>query len=188
MMWVGGGRIGQKWGWSAGFFWRVMGRRCTTHIKDQTVIRNKARLVAKGYAQEEGIDFEESFAPVARLEVVRNFVAYAAHKSFLIYQMDVKTAFLNGPRKEEVYVAQPDGFVDPDHPKKDSSFDLTAFSDADHAGCIDTHKITSGEIQILGDKLVSWMSKKQNCTAMSSAEAEYVALSASRAQVIWMRT
>ncbi|GJZ73802.1 retrovirus-related pol polyprotein from transposon TNT 1-94, partial [Tanacetum coccineum] len=86
--------------------------------EDQTVIRNKARLVAKGYAQEEGIDFEESFAPVARLEAVRIFVAYAAHKSFPIYQMDVKTAFLNGPLKEEVYVAQPDGFVDPDHPEK----------------------------------------------------------------------
>ncbi|GJW03721.1 retrovirus-related pol polyprotein from transposon TNT 1-94 [Tanacetum coccineum] len=86
--------------------------------EDQTVIRNKARLVAKGYAQEEGIDFEESFAPVARLEAVRIFVAHAAHKSFPIYQMDVKTTFLNGPLKEEVYVAQPDRFVDPDHPDK----------------------------------------------------------------------
>ncbi|GJY75269.1 retrovirus-related pol polyprotein from transposon TNT 1-94 [Tanacetum coccineum] len=86
--------------------------------EDQTVIRNKARLVAKGYAQEEGIDFEESFAPVARLEAVWIFVAYAAHKSFPIYQMDVKKTFLNGPLKEEVYVAQPEGFVDPDHPEK----------------------------------------------------------------------
>nr|GEV78713.1 hypothetical protein [Tanacetum cinerariifolium] len=86
--------------------------------EDQTVIRNKARLVAKGYAQEKGIGFEESFAPVACLEVVRIFVAYVAHKSFPIYQMDVKTEFLNGPLKEEVYVAQLDGFVDPDHPKK----------------------------------------------------------------------
>ncbi|GJX03877.1 retrovirus-related pol polyprotein from transposon TNT 1-94 [Tanacetum coccineum] len=86
--------------------------------EDQTVIRNKARLVAKGYAQEEGVDFEESFAPVARLEAVWIFVAHAAHKSFPIYQMDVKTAFLNGPLKEEVYVAQPEGFVDPDHPEK----------------------------------------------------------------------
>ncbi|GJS81256.1 retrovirus-related pol polyprotein from transposon TNT 1-94 [Tanacetum coccineum] len=71
---------------------------------------------------------------------------------------------------------------------KDSGFELTAFSDADHAGCLDTRKSTSGGIQFLGDKLVSWMSKKQNCTAMSSAEAEYVALSASYAQVMWMRT
>nr|GFA23698.1 retrovirus-related Pol polyprotein from transposon TNT 1-94 [Tanacetum cinerariifolium] len=86
--------------------------------EDQTVIRNKAQLAAKGYAQEEGIDFEESFAPVACLEAVRIFITYAAHKSFLIFQMDVKTAFLNGLLKEEVYVAQPDGFVDPDHPEK----------------------------------------------------------------------
>nr|GEU83330.1 hypothetical protein [Tanacetum cinerariifolium] len=237
--------------------------------EDQTIIRNKARLVAKGYAYEEGIDFEESFAPVARLEVVQIFVAYAAHKSFPIYQMDVKTAFLNGPLKEKVYVAQPDGFVDPDHPEKvyrlrkalygfkqapkawydellkfltskgftkgqsigtpmatkpkldadlsgnpvdqtnyrskikslmyltssrpdivqaGFSFGLTAFSDADHAGCINSRKSTSRGIQFLGDKLVSWMSKKQNCTAMSSAEAEYVSLSASCAQVMWMRT
>ncbi|GJW40473.1 retrovirus-related pol polyprotein from transposon TNT 1-94 [Tanacetum coccineum] len=300
--------------------------------EDQTVIRNKAQLVAKGYAQEEGIDFNESFALVARLEAVRIFVAYAAHKSFPIYQMDVKTVFLNGPLKEEVYVAQPDGFVDPDHPEKvyrirkalyglkqaprawydellnflmskglqthqsprgifinqakyaleilkkhgmekcdivgtpmatkpkldadlsgklidqtdyrskigslmyltssrpeepdmecklcycaryqarptekhlkevkrifrylrgtinmglwypkDSGFKLTTFLDADHVGCIDTRKITSGGIQFLGDKLVSWMSKKQDYTPMTSAEAEYVTLSVSCAQVM----
>ncbi|GKB46175.1 retrovirus-related pol polyprotein from transposon TNT 1-94, partial [Tanacetum coccineum] len=336
--------------------------------------------MSKGYAQEEGIDFEESFAPVARLEAVRIFVAYAAHKSFPIYQMDMKMAFLNGPLKEEVYVGKLDGFVNPDHPEKvyhlrkalyglkqaprawydellnflmskgftkgtidptlftirygddillvqiyvndiifrstnpkfsklfeklmnsrfemslmgemkfflgiqihqylhgifinqakytleilkkhgmekcgcigtpmdtkpkldaglsglpvdqtkyhsmigslmyltssrldivqavcyyaryqarptekhlkevkrifrylrstiniglwypkDSGFELTAFSNADHAGCIDTRKSTSGGIQFLGDKLVSWMSKKQDCTAMSSSEAE----------------
>nr|GEV49158.1 Gag-Pol polyprotein [Tanacetum cinerariifolium] len=219
----------------------------------QTVIRNKARLVAKGYAQEEGIDFEESFAPVARLEAVWIFIAYAAHKSFLIYQRDVKTVFLNGPLKEEVYVAKPDGFVDPDHPEKvyrlrkalyglkqaprawydkllkfltskgftkglqihqslhgifinqakytleilhkhgmdkgqsigtpmatkpkldadlsrnpGSSFDLTDFSNADHARCIDSCKSISGGIQFL--------------------EVKYVVLSASCAQVMWMRT
>nr|GFB95771.1 retrovirus-related Pol polyprotein from transposon TNT 1-94 [Tanacetum cinerariifolium] len=86
--------------------------------EDQNVIRNKARLVAKGYAQEKGIDFEESFVPIARLEAVRIFIAYDAHKSFIIYQMDVKTAFLNCPLKEEVYVAQPDGFDDPDNQEK----------------------------------------------------------------------
>nr|GFB91914.1 hypothetical protein [Tanacetum cinerariifolium] len=74
--------------------------------------------VAKGYAQKEGVDFEESFAPVARLEAVRLFIAYAAHTSFTIYQMDVKTTFLYGPLKEEVYANQPDGFVDPYHPDK----------------------------------------------------------------------
>nr|GEV47147.1 hypothetical protein [Tanacetum cinerariifolium] len=217
----------------------------------QEVAESSSHINAKGYAKEEGIDFEKSFAPVARLEAVQIFIAYAVHKSFPIYQMDVKTAFLNGPLKKEVYVAQPDGFVDPDHPEKakyaleilhkhgmdkeqrietpmatkpkldadlsgnpvdqtdydskigslmyltssrpdivqaGSSFGLTAFLDADHARCIDTCKSTSRGIQFLGDKLVSWMSKKQGCTAISSAEAEYVALSASCAQVMWMRT
>ncbi|GKD67689.1 copia protein [Tanacetum coccineum] len=83
---------------------------------ENTVIHNKSRLIAKGYCQEEGIDFEESFAPVARLEVVRMFIAYAAHKNFTIYEMDVKIAFLNGPLKEEVYASQPNGFVDHDFP------------------------------------------------------------------------
>nr|GEZ47376.1 hypothetical protein [Tanacetum cinerariifolium] len=86
--------------------------------EENTVIRNKSRLVSKGYAQKEEVYFEESFAPVARLEAVRLFIAYAAHKSFIVYQMDVKTAFLYGPLKEEVYVNQPDGFVDPYHPDK----------------------------------------------------------------------
>nr|GEW30011.1 retrotransposon protein, putative, unclassified [Tanacetum cinerariifolium] len=321
--------------------------------EENTVIRNKSRLVARGYAQKEGLDFEESFTPVARLEAVRLFIAYAAHKSFTIYLMDVKTSFLYGPLKEEVYVNQPDGFVDPYHPDqvyrlkkalyglkqalrawydelsklllskglrlngsfatlkipfiwvsgirlihqsprgifinqvknaqeilvkhgmtscdgigtpmatkhldadlsgtpidqtkyrskvgalmyltasrpdimhatcycaryqaqptekhltavkrifrylkdtihmglwypKDTGFELTAFSDSDHAGCLDSRKSTSGGIQFLGgDKLVSWSSKKQDCTSMSSAEAEYVSLSACCAQVLWMRT
>nr|GFA08363.1 retrovirus-related Pol polyprotein from transposon TNT 1-94 [Tanacetum cinerariifolium] len=86
--------------------------------KENTVIQNKYRLVDKGYAQKEGVDFEESFAPVARLEAIRLFIAYAAHKSFTNYQMDVKTTFLYGPLKEEVYVNQPDGFVDPYHHDK----------------------------------------------------------------------
>nr|GFA07475.1 hypothetical protein [Tanacetum cinerariifolium] len=85
---------------------------------ENTVIRNKSRLVAKGYAQKEGVDFEESFAHVARLEAVRLFIAYAAHKSFTVCRMEVKTSFLYGPTKEEVYVNQPDGFVDPYHPDK----------------------------------------------------------------------
>nr|GEV71168.1 ribonuclease H-like domain-containing protein [Tanacetum cinerariifolium] len=214
--------------------------------EENTVIQNKSRLVAKGYAQKEGVDFEESFAPVARLEAVRLFIAYAAHKSFTIYQMDVKTAFLYGPLKEEVYVNQPGGFVDPYHSDKvyrlkkalyglkqaprawgdillvqiyaqptekhltavkrifrylkdtihmglwypkDTGFKLTAFSDSDHAGCLDLRKSTSDGIQFLGgDKLVSWSSKKQDCTSMSFAEAEYVSLSACCAQVLWMRT
>ncbi|GJR22831.1 retrovirus-related pol polyprotein from transposon TNT 1-94 [Tanacetum coccineum] len=154
--------------------------------EDNTVIQNKVRLVAKGYAQEEGIDFEESFAPVARLEEVWIFVAYVAHKSFPIYQMDVKTTFINGLLKEEVYVAHPDGshmYLTSSRPElvqagainmglwysKGFGFELTAFLDADHAGSLDTRKSSSGGIQFL-------------------AEAEYMALSASCAQVMWMRT
>nr|GFC04075.1 uncharacterized mitochondrial protein AtMg00810-like [Tanacetum cinerariifolium] len=168
---------------------------------------------AKGYAQKEGVDFEESFAPVARLEAVRLFIAYAAHKSFTVYQMDVKTAFQYGPLKEEVigtpmdtkhldadlsgtpidqmkyrskvralmyltasrpdimhatcycalYQAQPTEkhliavkwifryLKDTIHMRlwypKDTGFELTAFSDSDHAGCFDSRKSTSGGIQ-----------------------------------------
>nr|GFC01089.1 copia protein [Tanacetum cinerariifolium] len=88
--------------------------------KDESslVIRNKARLVAVGYSQQEGIDYDETFAPVARIEAIRLFLAYVAHKDFTVFQMDVKTTFLNGILKEKVYVAQPPGFVSrqyPDH-------------------------------------------------------------------------
>ncbi|GJW05082.1 retrovirus-related pol polyprotein from transposon TNT 1-94 [Tanacetum coccineum] len=187
------------------------------------VLKNKARLVAQGFRQEEGIDFEESFAPVARIESIRIFIANAAKKNMTIFQMDVKTAFLNGDLKEEVYVSQPEGFVDQDNPshvyklKKalyglkqapytpmveknkldkdlqgtpvdvtlyrgmigslDTGMSLTTYSDADHAGCLDTRRSTSGSAQFLGDKLVSWSSKKQKSNAISSTEAEYIALS-----------
>ncbi|KAL8126811.1 hypothetical protein AgCh_013925 [Apium graveolens] len=80
------------------------------------VTRNKARLVAKGYSQEEGIDYDETFAPVARLEAIRIFLAFAAHLNFKVYQMDVKSAFLNGELEEEIYVQQPPGFEDPEFP------------------------------------------------------------------------
>ncbi|GJX45511.1 retrovirus-related pol polyprotein from transposon TNT 1-94, partial [Tanacetum coccineum] len=360
------------------------------------ILKNKARLVARGYRQEEGIDFEESLAPVSRLEAIRIFLAFAAHMNMAIYQMDVKTAFLNGNLREEVYVSQPDGFVDPDNPNhvyklkkalyglkqaprawydmlssflisqdfskgsvdptlfirkegkelllvqvyvddiifaastpelcdlfakimcskfkmsmmgkilfflglqisqsprgifinqskyaleslkkygfdscdpvdtpmvekskldedkegkavdpshyrgmigtllyltasrpdlqfaicmcaryqarptekhlhavkrifrylrgtvngglwypKDSSIALTAFADADHAGCQDTRRSTSGSMQFLGDRLVSWSSKRQKSDAISSTEAEYIALSGCCAQVLWMRS
>nr|GEU74165.1 hypothetical protein [Tanacetum cinerariifolium] len=128
--------------------------------EDQTVIRNKARLVAKGYAQEEGIDFKESFASVARLEA------------------------------EEVYIAQLDGFVDPDYLEKVYQLRkaLYGLKQAPWAWYDELSKFLTSKGFTKGDKLVSWISKKQNCTAMSSAEAEYVALSTSCAQVMWMRT
>ncbi|GJW36721.1 retrovirus-related pol polyprotein from transposon TNT 1-94 [Tanacetum coccineum] len=86
------------------------------HDKENTVIQNKTRLVVRGYQHEEGIDFEESSTLVARMEAIRIFLAYAAHKSFIVFQMDVKTAFLHGTLKEDVYVCQLEGFIDADHP------------------------------------------------------------------------
>nr|GEY38808.1 retrovirus-related Pol polyprotein from transposon TNT 1-94 [Tanacetum cinerariifolium] len=130
-----------------------------------SMLRYKKVLSLSHTTLEEGIDFEESFAPVARLEAVWIFITYAAHKSFLIYHMDMKTAFLNGPLKEEVYVAQPDGFVDPDHPEK-------------------IHQSPCG-ILINQAKYTLEILRKHG---MDKAEAEYVALSASCAQVMWMRT
>nr|GFB00765.1 putative ribonuclease H-like domain-containing protein [Tanacetum cinerariifolium] len=82
------------------------------------VVRNKARLVAQGHTQEEGIDYEEVFAPVARIEAIRLFIAYASFMGFLVYQMYVKSAFLYGTIEEEVYVCQPPGFEDPENPDK----------------------------------------------------------------------
>ncbi|GJU32933.1 putative ribonuclease H-like domain-containing protein [Tanacetum coccineum] len=292
------------------------------------ILKNKARLVARGYRQEEGIDFEESFSPVARLDAIRIFLTYAAHMNMVVYQIDVKTAFLNGILREEVYVSQPDGFVDQDNlnhvyklkkalyglkqaPRawydllskfllsqefskgtvdptlfirrqgkdifrskyaleslkiygmessdpvdtpimekskldedtqgkavdpthyrgmigtlmyltasrpyltffvcmcaryqakptkkhlyavkrifkylrgtvnrglwypKYSSIALTAYADADHVGCQDTRRSTSGCMQLLGDRLVSWSSKRQKSVAISSTEAEYIAI------------
>ncbi|GKB04663.1 retrovirus-related pol polyprotein from transposon TNT 1-94 [Tanacetum coccineum] len=299
-----------------------------------------------------GIDFEESFAPMARLDAIRIFLDYVAHMNMIVYQMDVKTAFLNGILREEVYVSQPDGFVDQDNPNhvyklkkalyglkqaprawydllskfllsrefskgtmdptlfirrqgkdillisqsprgifinqskdaleslkkygmessdpvdtpmgekskldedtqgkavdptyyrgmvgtlmylttsrpdltfvvcmcaryqakptekhlhvekrifkylrgtvdrgfwypKDSSIALTAYADADHAGCQDTRRSTFGCMQLLGDRLVSWSSKRQKSVAISNTEAEYIALSGYCAQVLWMRS
>ncbi|GKF46038.1 putative ribonuclease H-like domain-containing protein [Tanacetum coccineum] len=82
------------------------------------VVKNKARLVTQGFRQEEGIDYDEVFAPVARIEAIRLFLAFASFMEFSVNQMDVKSAFLYGTIKEEVYVHQPPGFVDPTHPNK----------------------------------------------------------------------
>nr|GEW64277.1 retrovirus-related Pol polyprotein from transposon TNT 1-94 [Tanacetum cinerariifolium] len=215
------------------------------------MLKNKARLVAHGFRKEEGIDFEGSFAPVARIEAIRVFIANSAHKNKTIFQMDVKMALLNGELKEEVYVSQPEGFVDQDNPshvyklkkalyglkqapracrpnltyavclcaryqakpvKKhlnvvkrvfrylkgtinmglwysmDTVISLTAYADADHARCQDTRCNTSISAKFLGDKLVSWSSKKQKCTAISSREAEYITLSGCCAQIPWMHS
>src|SRR5581483_11955252 len=95
--------------------------------ENDLIIRNKARLVAKGYRQQEGIDYDETFAPVARLEATQIFLAYAAHKNMTVYHMDVKCAFLNGVLHEEVYVEQPEGFVDLRFPNHVYAFDKALY-------------------------------------------------------------
>jgi hypothetical protein len=97
----------------------VIGTKWVFHNKQYengVVTRNKARLVAQGFTQVEGLDFEETYAPVARLEAIRMLLAFASHNDFKLYQMDVKSAFLNGPIQELVYVEQPPGFEDPKFP------------------------------------------------------------------------
>ncbi|GKC41798.1 putative ribonuclease H-like domain-containing protein [Tanacetum coccineum] len=100
---------------------KAIGTKCVFRNKKderRIVVRIKARLVAQGYRQEEGIDYDKVFAPVARIEAIRLFLAYASFMDFTVYQMDVKSAFLYGTIEEEVYVSQPPGFVDPEFPDK----------------------------------------------------------------------
>nr|GEU85668.1 hypothetical protein [Tanacetum cinerariifolium] len=288
------------------------------------ILKNKARLVAHVYRQEEGIDFEESFSLVERLDAIRIFLTFVAHMNMIVYQMDVKMAFLNGILREEVYVSQPEGFVDKDNPNheyklkktlyglkqappawydllskflrsqefskgtvdpillirrqakifacdpvdtpmvekskldedtqgkavnpthyhgmvgsllyltaskpdltfvvcmcaryqakptkkhlhavkrifkylrgtvnrglwcpKDSFISLTAYADTDHAGCQDTRRSTSGSMQLLGERLISWSTKRQKNAAISSTKARHIELSGCCAQVLWMRS
>ncbi|GJY41452.1 retrovirus-related pol polyprotein from transposon TNT 1-94 [Tanacetum coccineum] len=153
---------------------------------ENMVIRNKSRLVAKGYRQEEGIDFEESFAPVARLKAGRIFMHYAVTR--LSNYQNGCANWISGMvhLKEEVlfvmrWICRSD-FPNHVYRLKEALFD------ADLARCNYDCKSTSGGIQFLGDKLISWSSKKQDCIAMSTAEAEYVSVFACCAQVIWIRT
>nr|GEZ12733.1 retrovirus-related Pol polyprotein from transposon TNT 1-94 [Tanacetum cinerariifolium] len=171
------------------------------HDEEQTGIQNKSRLVVRGYRQEEGIDFKESFAPVARMEAIRIFLAYAAHKSFSVFQMDVEIAFLHGSLKEDVYVCQPEGFIDADHPShvyklKKALYGLKQAPKAWLSQPRSTSRrlkrsfFIFGEplIRVFGEKLIIWSSKKQDCTALSTAKAEYVSLSACCTQVLWIQT
>ncbi|GJU87715.1 retrovirus-related pol polyprotein from transposon TNT 1-94 [Tanacetum coccineum] len=163
------------------------------------VLKNKARLVAQGFRQEEGIDFEESFASVARIEAIRIFVANAAHKNMMIYQMDdnpshvykLKKALYGLKQAPRAWYDMLSSFLISQHFSKGAvnltlfarqagndlllSAYVLAYADADHAGCQDTRRSTSGSTQFLDDKLVRWSSKKQKCTAISSIEAEYIA-------------
>nr|GEV55501.1 retrovirus-related Pol polyprotein from transposon TNT 1-94 [Tanacetum cinerariifolium]GEV56445.1 retrovirus-related Pol polyprotein from transposon TNT 1-94 [Tanacetum cinerariifolium] len=194
-------------------------------------------------SHQEGIDFEESFTSVSRIEAIRIFIANATSKNMIIYQMEVKTAFLNGELKEEVYAPRAwydtlswflpgnkfsKGVVDPTQNMvfvvcmcakyrvkptkkyieaikrvfrylrgtinwglsylKDTALVLTTYADANHAGCQDARKSTSGSAQFLRDNLVSLSSKKQKSTAILTTEAEYIAMSGCCARILWMRS
>ncbi|GJY80233.1 retrovirus-related pol polyprotein from transposon TNT 1-94 [Tanacetum coccineum] len=140
------------------------------HDEENTVIQNKTRLVVRGYHQEERIDFEEFFALFARMEAIKIVLAYATHKLFTVFQMDVKTAFLHGTLKEEVYVCQPEGFIDVDHPsyvyklKKIPSENLPV------------------EASILGETAVSWSSRKKTVWHCQPPEANNYLLSLAMAK------
>nr|GEU68447.1 retrovirus-related Pol polyprotein from transposon TNT 1-94 [Tanacetum cinerariifolium] len=134
--------------------------------------------LSKGYRQEDGIDFEESFTPVAWIEAIRIFIVNAASKNMTIYQMDVKTAFLKGELKEKVYA--PRAWYD--------TLSRFLLDNKFFKGCQDTKRSMSGSAQFLGEKLVSWSSKKHKSTAISTTKAKYISMSGCYAQILWMRS
>ncbi|GJV38597.1 retrovirus-related pol polyprotein from transposon TNT 1-94 [Tanacetum coccineum] len=158
------------------------------------ILKKKARLVARGYRQEEGINFEESFALVARLDVIRIFLAYAAHMNMVVYQMDVKMAFLNDILREEVYVSQPDGFVDQDnlnHVYKLKK-DIYGLKQAPRAWYDLLSKFLLSQEFSKGTVDPTLFIRRQGkdlilkSAAISSTEAEYIAMSGCCAQILWM--
>nr|GEU66832.1 retrovirus-related Pol polyprotein from transposon TNT 1-94 [Tanacetum cinerariifolium] len=138
------------------------------------VVRNKARLVAQGHTQEEGIDYDEVFAPIARIEAIRLFLAYASFMGFTVYQMDVKSAFLYDTIDEE------------DIPNWDFG-ELVAYSDSDYGGAFQDRKSTTSGSQFLGRRLFSLQCKKQMIIATSTTEAEYVVAASCCGQVLWIQ-
>ncbi|GJT70778.1 retrovirus-related pol polyprotein from transposon TNT 1-94 [Tanacetum coccineum] len=160
-----------------------------TRWMKMVVIRNKARLVAQGYRQKEGINYDETFSPVARLEAIRIFLAYAAYIGFMVYQMDVKSAFLNGKLTKEVYVQQPPGF-------KSSEFPTMYQANPKESYLVHVKRIfrylkgtpSLGLWYPRGSGFDLKSEKKQNSVAMSSAEAKYVAAAGCCAQVLWMKS
>ncbi|GJW69206.1 retrovirus-related pol polyprotein from transposon TNT 1-94, partial [Tanacetum coccineum] len=127
------------------------------------VIRNKARLVAQGYTQEEGIDYDEVFAPVARIEAIKLFLAYAAFKDFMVYQMDVKSTFLYVKIKEEVYVCQPPGFEDPDFPDRVYKVEKALYGL--HQAPRAWHKGNILLVQVYANDIIFGSTKKELCIA-----------------------
>nr|GEW17208.1 retrovirus-related Pol polyprotein from transposon TNT 1-94 [Tanacetum cinerariifolium] len=188
--------------------WIFRNKRDETRI----IIKNKERLVAQGYNQQEDIDYDETFALVLRLEAIRIFLAFATYMNFIVYQMDVKSTFLNGPdlSGKAVNETQYRGYQE--NPKesylivvkrifmylkgtpslglwylKYSGFDLKRYSDSDYARCNMDMKSTLGACQLLGGKLVCYSAKKQQSVAMFSTKAEYIAASGCCANILWMK-
>nr|GEV71337.1 hypothetical protein [Tanacetum cinerariifolium] len=145
----------------------------------------------KGHTQEEGIDCDEVFAPVARIEAIRLFLAYSSFKDLMVYQMDVKSAFLYVKIEQEVYVCQPTGFEDLNFPDKVYKVDKALYGlhqaprACDYAGASLDRKSTIGGCQFLGCRLISWQFKKQTVVANSTTEAEYVVASNGKKVVIF---
>ncbi|GJR44607.1 putative ribonuclease H-like domain-containing protein [Tanacetum coccineum] len=189
-------------------------KQCMKNFYSSSSNRNKASLVAQGHRQEEEIDNEEVFAHVARIEAIRLFLAYASFMGFLVYQIDVKSAFLYGTIKEEFYV---DDIIFGSRNKelytafeklikdksmirylkgkptlglwysRDSPFELVAYTNSDYAGATQDRKSTTGGCQFLGNRLISWQCKKQTVVATSTTEAEYVAAASCCGQVLWIQ-
>ncbi|GKA81251.1 retrovirus-related pol polyprotein from transposon TNT 1-94, partial [Tanacetum coccineum] len=164
--------------------------------RDETgiVIKNKARLVAQGYNQQEGIDYDETFAPVARLEAIRIFLAFATYMNFIVYQMDVKSAFLNGKLKEEVYVKQPPGFESNEFPNHVCKLDkaLYGLKQAPRAWYetlstfLTEHKFVRGfDLKGYSDSDYAGCNMDRKST---SSEAEYVAAARCCANILWMKS
>ncbi|KAK9689748.1 hypothetical protein RND81_09G078400 [Saponaria officinalis] len=175
------------------------------------IVRNKARLVVQGYNQQEGIDYDETFASVARLEAICLFIAFAVHRRIKLFQMDVKTAFLNGYLEElgrnqdhqQKYLNELMKRFGMDTSKPMSTpmatttklssdengkvIDATIYRDADYAGCLVDRKSNSGIATFVGPCLVTWGSKKQNTVALSTAESEYVAAGLACSQLLWLK-
>ncbi|KAH9753250.1 Integrase catalytic domain-containing protein [Citrus sinensis] len=139
---------------------------------DERVETFKARLVAKGFTQKEGIDYEETFSLVAMLKSIKILLSIAAVLDYEIWQMDVKIAFLNGYLEEDIYMQQPDGFIQ---------------KGQEHMVYKDSRKSTSGYVFTLGSGAISWRSVKQSCIADSTTEAEYVAASEAAKEAVWLR-
>ncbi|GJQ91175.1 copia protein [Tanacetum coccineum] len=175
----------------------------TSPLEDDELVKEEAIEVSRAsYNQQERIDYDETYAPVARLESIRILLAYACALDFMLYQIDVKSAFLNGFINEEVYVAQPSGFIDfakPNYVYKlkkalyglkqapKACIETIVYADSDHAGDYVDHKSTSGVCTFMGCCLTSWFSKKQTTLAISTTEAEYISVGKACQQALWMK-